>query len=160
MPRTPHKIKDSIEDLSKINNNFDNIALDIADRSGAFSSTATISGVVVSAGGYHLIEISVIDVQNRYEQNRCPMIPRLLTYVDTDNDGSYIWPLGGSLSAAAVFGIDITIFASKIVLNEVDNEKATIIIKIKNDDSVSHTFYLYADGYYVPAPLTGVTSRN
>lgn len=159
MPLILKKIANPQDDASRLNKNFDDIALELANRSGNFSSLASVSGLVVSAGVTHIIEVSVVDNLEIYQINKLPVIPRLLVYVDNDQDGTYLLPGGSNLTAAEKHSITTNMYQTQIVINEVTNEKATYYIIIRNDDVASHTFYVYTDVYYVPAPEVGVARR-
>lgn len=162
MTRILNKIKSPIEEeIGNINTNFDRIALDLADRSGTFSSVATIpGGITVAAGNGHSIEVSIVDSLNTYQSGRLPVIPRIDVYIDNDLDGTYLWPSGGNISGTLKGQTFVTVLNSRSVINQIDDEKATTLICISNLDLFDHTFYIYFDAYYVPAPDYGVAARE
>lgn len=159
MARILNKIGDANNEIRKINDNFDRLSLDISDRSGTFSSVAGVSGMSLASGSSSLIEISVQDVKSIYEFGRLPLIFRYDLFINNDSDFTYSWPLGGNLSGAIKHGVDVTVFQSKTVLNTIEDEKATILVKIKNTSGVSIDYYFYLDAYYIPAPEEGVAAR-
>lgn len=162
MTRVLNKIKSPITDgeVGNININFDRIALDLSDRSGVFSSTAFLNGLVVPAGQTRTIEINILDELSIYSEGRLPVIPRFDAYVDNDLNGSYLYPSGSGLTQANVHGIDIFHWNSRSIFNQATNEKATAFMVVKNNDAGSHTFYIYMDFYYVPAPDQGIAVRD
>lgn len=152
------KIGDAQTDIHKMNSNFDRIALELSDKSGTFSSSATTS-FSLGTGASQAIEVSVIDALEIYQVDKLAVIPRLNIFVDHDADFTYSFPLGSNLATADGHGISIDIFQSKSVLNAATNEKATVPIIIHNNSGNTHTFYVYIDVFYVPAPEVGVARR-
>lgn len=159
MTRILKKIANPQEDTMKINQNFDTISQELADRSGAFSNVASIS-VTVSDGTTHTVEVSVIDSLNIYSINKLPVIPRVLMYVGTDGDGTYLYPAGGNLTDAQSHGLELEVFVSRIVINQATDEKATYYIRVRNTSGDDQTIYLTTDVYYVPAPELGIARRE
>lgn len=160
MPRILHKIKDPEKEVLSINQNFDNISLDLTDRSGTFSSEGSVSGLVVSAGATKTIEVDVEDVLNQYVFNNLPVVPRVDAYIDTDINDNFRYPAGPSLTQTIIHNVDVVTLTMETVFNQTTNEKATYFIIIKNRDSVSHTFYIYTQAYYLPAPDKGIALRS
>lgn len=159
MPRLLNKIYDPAKDVSNFNTNFDRISLDIADSRGTFSSLASTGAVTVASNTALSIEVNVIDNLKLYSKNTLPIIPRVLVYIDTDGDGTYIYPSGSSLTSTQVRDISVDVLTSTIVLNEVTNEKATYNIILRNLTGSSVDFYVYTDCFYVPGPDSGVANR-
>lgn len=161
MPQVLKKIGNPQEDASKISQNFDTISLALADLSGTFSSEASIpGGVTIAAGTSQAIEVNILDQLSIYQQDRLPVVPRLDLYIDQDLDGTYLYPLGSSLTAAQVHGISVIMYQSKSTLNQVENEKATYVVVLRNDTADSHDFFFYFDAFYVPSPDQGVAARG
>jgi hypothetical protein len=172
MARVLNKIKDPQNEALLMNQNFDAIALDIAERGGIFSTVASVGGFTVTAGTATTIQVSVLFSQtdssnpytglarNYYEDNQLPIIPRVTTYIDNNNDGTYIYPLGSNLTAAQKFGISIDYGVFRNVVDQQTNEKATYWIKIKNADASDHVFYLTTDVYYAPVVQKGSATRT
>lgn len=163
MVRILNKIKTPITDgeVSNINLNFDRIALDLSDRSGTFSTTATVpGGITVLAAQGHSLEVSVVDNQNIYQRNSLPVIPRVDVYIDNDLDGSYLWPVGSNISASLKNSLSVVPIVARTLIDPIDDEKATITLLLQNFDALNHTFYVYVDAYYVPAPDYGIATRD
>lgn len=158
MPRVLSKISNPQEDMQRFNDNFDRISLDIADRSGTFSSEASFSTTIAS-GVTQYAEINVTDLRDFYVEGKLPFLPRYDVYVDVDDDLTYIYPAGANISQATLHGVQIEVFMTKTTLNIVTNEKATLMIIIRNRSASSHDFYVYMDGFYLPAPDIGVARR-
>lgn len=159
MPRIHNKISDPQNDTKKINENFDRIALDIAERSGKFSSIAT-TNFSLATGTSQAVEVNVVDALNLYQINQLAAIPRLNMFLDNDDDYTYSWPLGANLAVADVHGISVNMVQSQLVINQVTNEKATIWIVVHNNSGTTHTFYLEIDVFYVPPPDLGIAQRT
>lgn len=160
MPRLLNKIKDAQTEVASINTNFDRISLDIADRSGTFSSVATVNGLSIAPTTVRSIEVNVVDSLAIYTVNKLPVIPRIQIYIGTDANDNFLWPSGGSLTTTQIYDIQCSIIQSRQVFNSSTNEKATYFVYIKNSSaSVTYTLYIYLDAYYVPAPDEGVTKR-
>lgn len=154
------KIKDPKESLLDLNQNFDNIAQEIADRSGIFSSVASVpSGITVTAGSCHRVQISVIDSLNLYTINKMPIIPRVNVYVGTDALNDYRYPSGASLTTAQVNELSVEVSIARTVFDETDGEKATYYIVFRNTGASDVTVYPYMQCYYVPAPDEGIAQR-
>lgn len=160
MPRVLKKIANPQEDISKINQNFDSISLDLADRSGRFSTVGSAGPVVISNNEVVNLEINVIDTRSVYVINKLPIIPRVLMYVGTNGDGTYLYPAGSNLTATQKFELRLEVFVSRVVINEVENEKATYYIVVRNSTGSSQTVYITTDAYYVPQPDTGIANRE
>lgn len=155
-----NKIGDPQRDLRRINENFDIISQNILDNSGEFSNVGTIAGgFTLSANDSQEIEINIVDYKDLYVANELPVIATLEIFIDTDNDYTYLYPLGSNLTNAIKHGIRVTHYQSRIVLNQDTNEKATYLINIHNDDSSSHDIYIYFRNYYVPTPEKGIAAR-
>lgn len=160
MARLLGKIRDPQNDTSVFNKNFDNIALDLADKNGRFSGTGTVSGLVVPAGGFKIIEVNVVDGLNQYVVNSMPVLPRLDVFVDNDQDGAYYYPGGSALNASLIGLISVETTIARTVFNQVTNEKATWFCVIRNNDASPHTFYIYVQGFYLPSPTLGIATRT
>lgn len=80
--------------------------------------------------------------------------PEFSVYVDTDNDGDYEWPDGGSLSAGQK-NMQLEWF-HQLSYNQNNPGKDRIKVKLKNLDSGNHTYYLYVRWVY----LTGASSSG
>lgn len=159
MVRILKKIASPQEDMMRFNQNFDAIAQDLADRSGQFSSIGSTGAIALNTGNSVDFEVDVIDNRNIYEVGELPVIPRWDMFVDNDGDFTYSYPRGSNLSPADVHGIGIEVSQSLSVLNGVENEKATLMVKIKNASGTNHTFYFYVQAFYVPSPDVGVALR-
>lgn len=161
MARLLHKIKNPQDDLRLLNDNFDRIALDIADRSGTFSNVASVpGGITVASGEGHSVEIQVLDVNNIYSFGKLPVISRFDIYINNDLDGNYYWPAGSSITAAQMAEIHISAFSGRSVFNATTDEKATNWLVISNLSASPVTFYLYTDSFYIPSPETGIANRE
>lgn len=160
MPRVLHKIRDPQTEQINLNNNFDKISQDLADRSGVFSTTATVvGGLSIASGASQAVQVSIKDSLNRFESNSLPVIGRLDIYLDNDQDRARYWPFGSAITDAEVHDIRVSMYQLRTIWDEDDNEKATYSVLIRNDDSVTHDFYFYFDAYYVPGPDKGVAIR-
>lgn len=153
------KIGNAQQDIDKINQNFDEIAIELANRSGVFSSVASAGAIPIADGESIVIEVDILDPLSRFATNRLPVLPRYDLFIDNDLDYTYVYPIGGNLTAAEVHGIRVHIHQSRVVVNEVADEKATIFIAISNDSGGAHNFYLYFDTFYVPSPELGIAVR-
>lgn len=159
MPRVLNKIAGDNEQR-KLNENFDRLALDIADRSGRFSSTATVlGGIELVNGGVGTLEINILDQRNNFEQGKLPVVPRIDVFIDHDLDYNHAWPYGGLAEAADIYGTSVFTLLSRTTINPIDDEKATYFIHIRNDSGNTHTYYVYFDAFYIPAPDLGVAAR-
>lgn len=159
MARVLHKIKNPQEENRLLNENFDRISLDIADRSGTFSNIGSTS-VVLPPGEGGSVQINIVDSLNIYGAGRLPTIPQIDIYLDNDLDGNYYWPVGASITPFLRAMINVTPFCALSIVDQIENEKATNFIHIANLDGVdSHTFYVYARTYFVPTPEEGVAAR-
>jgi hypothetical protein len=160
MPRALKKIKNPQDEIILFNRNFDDISLDLADRSGTFSTLASGGPFTTTSGTTKSITVEVNDIRNTYTFNKMPIIPRITVFVDT-NSSDYRWPDGSSLSAAQRNTITVTVINARTVLGSgADNTtKAEFLIALQNFDASDHDFYVTADAFYVPAPETGVANR-
>lgn len=68
-------------------------------------------------------------------------IPYLALYVDTDNVATHLWPVGTSLTSGQR-NVDFRWFLDQRYLSQFNNQTRTRIY-LKNNDSGSHTYYLY-----------------
>lgn len=159
MPITLKRIADSEKDILSMNRNFDDISLALADRSGTFSSVGIAYGVTVSANTNSALLIDVEDNKNIYTLNLMPVIPRVNVFIDAP-DTAYRWPDGAALSATQINKILVSCFTAQGVVNGTDTTKAQFFVVIHNTDSSDHTYYAFMDGFYVPAPETGVANRS
>jgi hypothetical protein len=160
VPRTLKKIKEPKDDVRLINENFDSISLDLADARGVFSEPIVTGGLLVTAGGMRKIQINVLDVQNKYQAGRLPAFMRYTMYLDTDGDGGRIWPVGADITVIEL-GTLLVIGPKQeqFILDQVENEKATVTMAIANYDAGDHTCYIYADVFYMPGPDLGAAER-
>lgn len=159
MPRTLKKIKDPANEQILFNQNFDDISLDLADRSGAFSTLATAGPLTATSGQTKAVTVDVDDLRNIYTEGKAPIIPRVSVYIDTYSN-SFRWPDGGSLSAAQKNSITVVVLSPQSVISGDEFTKAQFVIAMQNFDSASHDFYLEVDAFYVPAPETGIANRS
>lgn len=159
MSRVLYKIKDPKEDLGNLNVNFDRIALDLSDKSGTFSSTASFSGTIPASTTLYA-EVNILDLRDSYQFGKVPFIPRIDAYVDVDDDLSYLYPVGGNITQQTLHGLFIEMMQTITPTNLVDNEKATIFIVMRNRDTDPHDLYITLDGFYVPSPEVGIAERE
>lgn len=154
------KITNSQEDLMKLNQNFDNLSVAIADSTGDMSSLGSFPGVQIINNSAWMFQVSVLDILDRYEVNKCPIIPRVQIYIDgTANTDDNLYPTGGDITPIMRYGISVEVITSRIVQDPVENEKATFFIIIRNNDTMPHDFYVYADAIYLPTPASGAAKR-
>lgn len=163
MPRLNKKIGDAQRDVSAINGNFDNVALDLADARGVFSTSVETGGLLVSSVGpnnFRKVELNVLDVEKKYNPGKLPAFLRYTMYLDTNNDGTRIWPIGTGITGLEL-GTFLVIPPQQqfFTLNPVEDEKATITFAFANFDAVDHTVYLYLDVFYMPGPDLGIALR-
>lgn len=159
MTRLLHKIGKPEDDVQKINDNFDRIALDLADSSGKFSSVSSFSATIL-AGQTLYQEINIVDDLDSYVKGKLPFIPRYDVFIDVDNDFTRIYPAGGNISQATLHGVQIEVMLTRTTLNVVTNEKATAFMIFRNRSASNHDFYVDFDGFYVPAPEQGIATRG
>jgi hypothetical protein len=159
MARLLDKIADPQNDTKKINNNFDRIALDLADLTGNQSTVASFSGTVGAATTLYQ-EISITDDRDIYQSGSLPFLPRFDAYIDNNLSATRIYPSGTEITQTELHNIQIEVTQAKSVLNQITNEKATISMIFRNRDTVAHTFYVYLDGFYLPSPQVGVAKRT
>lgn len=160
MANLPGKIKDAQKDVLLINQNFDDIRVALTDKSGNYTSTGTVSGLVIAAGGFRVIEVNVTDASAMYLINQLPFIPRVDLYIDNDLNGDYYYPAGSSISPALAGLITVEINIARTVFNQVTNEKGTYFCVIRNKDASPHTFYVYLQSFFMPSPELGVATRT
>lgn len=160
MSKIPAKIKDAQKDILLINQNFDDIRVALGDKSGSYTATGTVSGLVIAAGGFKIIEVNVRDFSNIYLVNSLPFIPRVDVYIDNDLNGDYYYPAGASVSPALTGVISVEMNIARTVFNQAENEKGTYFCVIRNNDSSSHTFYIYLQSFVMPSPELGIATRT
>lgn len=76
-------------------------------------------------------------------------IPYFVLYVDNDETAAYRWPAGTSLSAGQN-NLTFDWFMDDLDL-ESNNNRSRVYIRIKNNDSGSHTYYLHLRWVYIGA---------
>lgn len=76
-------------------------------------------------------------------------IPYLAVYVDNDENPAYLWPAGSSMSA----GQKNMTFDWFLNYEDLDNNsnRSQVYVRIKNNDSGSHTYYLHIQWVYTNA---------
>lgn len=162
MPRILKKIANPQQDITKINQNFDSISLDLADRSGLFSSVGSLENFSIPSGSVITINISVVDELHipTYKINKVPIIPRLELYVDA-LDAGHLYTSGSYFAndVALSFAIRTEIVVSRVVQTPTTDEKASFWIKVYNEDTISHSVWLYTDCFFAPAPDEGIVVR-
>lgn len=156
MPRVLYKILDPATDVEKLNVNFDRISLDLAARSGIYSDEATAS-FTIPAGETNTIDISINDRLDIFQRSRLPVIPRFDIFLDDELPGSY-WPNGTNITEIEATTISFSMWQTVSILDEGAEEKASMVGYVRNLDSVSHTFYMTIDVYYVPGPDQGAAN--
>lgn len=158
MTRILKKIKNPQDEAILINQNFDNISLDLVDRSGVFSTAVVVNGTTISATSSNYIKIGVQDDRNLYTIDKLPIIPRINLYVDAFALTNR-YPDGSAINGVLLHQTQLEIFTARSVQSPVAADDAQILIVIHNMDSSSHTYYATIDAFYVPAPDTGVANR-
>lgn len=165
MPRALKKILTPIDDPKRFNDNFDSISRDMADATGIISSPAKLSATAatstaLAAGSLLSLEVSVLDVYRtgKYIKDYTPVVPRVTVLIDTDNDYTYFWPSGTSISSIAE-KISVNTFTATSAINPTDNEVATYFITVMNNDTSAHDIYIYTDTLYIPTPDKSINRR-
>lgn len=153
----PTTIKDAQKDLKAINDNFEQTYQDLIDQGGLKTGVASLDNTVVAGGAYR-ISVTLVDSdlarRQIYVPNRVIMIPRLDVYIDVDDDESYLWPSGGSLSADQYADIEVSIHVSRTKATTVTDGVATLRIHIKNHDTADHDFFVSTDAFVFPSVPT------
>lgn len=157
------KISDSQGDFKKLNANFDDIALELADRSGTWSSVGSASTNIAGFAA-HTYEVDVIDTivgpHRGYIENYTPIIPRFNIYVD-GTTANHLYPTGTALNTGAIpnymalFRIQFGIHRG-VQQSGAEGEVASYWIVIHNDSGDAHDFYLDTDVFFTPSPELGL----
>lgn len=144
-----------------INDNFNKVVQDVRDLGANLSTTATYTATVASgAVDSTLVALISMGTTTSYavsvqtakpESNVTGFAPQLDIYVDTDNDDTYLWPFGSSLTSNQRDMFPTIVPA----LIEYDDTLVTWVITLNNRDASTHTYYVHTRCGYFPTGPTG-----
>lgn len=142
--------------LSFINDNFQKIPITPKEFGMRFTTTATFNTGSVAAGASFNKVIEILNPSGTSAStyvnvattisDLSGVTPFIKIYVDNNNDPSYVFPNGGSLSAAQS-ALSIGHF---MMLSPTTNSKGSFVINGRNNDSGAHTYYFEIKLGYIP----------
>lgn len=159
----PTTIKDPQNDAKAINDNFENIQRDLVTTGGEITASASVSTPSLAPGDVHVIRANinnvVAEMTELYRPGRVITVPRVEVFLDNNNDYSYRWPDGASLTnlgtGAGTVQQTIIVHADPTLVTSASapNRITSFYVFIRNEDPVdSHTYYLNLDAFLFPTP--------
>lgn len=165
--QVPHRLQQGTDYQAArplINDNFDKVAADVTALGSAQTTTATYNtGSIATATTFRsTVAIVSLGGSSSYTYVTAPtaiagvsaIVPAIDVYVDTDNDATYLYPIGTALTAAQKA---LTIDA-KLDLTPADSSVATVTVSGRNYDSSSHTYYIHIKFTYFGSKASGIQS--
>jgi hypothetical protein len=142
--------------LSFINDNFQKIPVTPKEFGIRFTTTATFNTGSVSAGSTFSKVIEILNPSGTSASSYVNVAtttssivgvtPYIKVYVDNNNDPSYIYPNGGSLTS----GQSAFMLGHFMMFDPTSNSKGTFVINGRNADSGAHTYYFEVKLGYIP----------
>lgn len=161
----PHRLQQGTDYQASrplINDNFDKVAADVTSLGAAQTTTATFNTGSIAANTTWRQTVAIVNPggSSSYTYTTAAttipgvsaIVPAIDVYVGTDNDVTYLYPLGINLtSATRALAID-----AKLDLTSADSSPATVTLSGRNYDASAHTYYIHIRFTYFASKSTGI----
>lgn len=163
MSTVPNRLQEGTDYQSArplINDNFDKVAADVTSLGAGQTTTTTVTFSAITTGTTFRQTVVICNpsATSSYSYINAAsiiggvsaIVPSMDVYVDTDNDSTYLYPLGTNLtSSSRALAID-----AKLDLTAVDGV-ASLTISGRNYDASTHTYYVHIKCAYFSSKPAG-----
>lgn len=151
-PDTPYA-----DNIAYINDNTDKLISAVNDLGmKRFGGGGSFGGISLAAGAIVSFSVNVVDTKNQYVVNQTVVNPQWQLFIDTDNNYNYLIP-NGSLVTDAMKNLQFNWWQTTTVpTGSPADTKAVVYGIMKNNDSVSHVYYLYTEIFLIDSPVSGI----
>jgi hypothetical protein len=151
-PSTPYA-----DNIAYINDNFDKMVAAVNDLGMKRYGTGTYLVQTLAAGASIPYILNIVDTKNQYTLDEIAVLARWQIFVDNNNNYSYLLPGGSSVYGTGLDDASFGWWQTRVVpTGSPTDTKAVIYAILKNNDSVSHDYYVSIDAYFGNSPISGI----